>query len=135
MIDFLVKEDISDEDAILLLQHLFNLAKDEIVIYSLEGFENLTKKLPESCKCLGIKIPTKGDVCTLLQTYRVEIPFTVFLERLQSFCKKESITCYVSSNNFDDFYLITPNYEMVEVTQFFEEEADNWDEAYFVKKQ
>ena len=135
MIDFLVKEDISDEDARLLLQHLFNLAKDEIVIYSLEGFEKSTKKLPESCKCLGIKISMKGDVCTLLQTYRVEIPFTVFLERLQSFCKKESITCYVSSNNFDDFYLITPNYEMVEVTQFFEEETYNWDEAYFVKKQ
>lgn len=134
MIDFLVKEDISEKDANLLLQYVFNLAKDEIVIYSLESFENLAEKLSESCKCIGIKIPMKGDVCTLLQTYRIEIPFNVFLERIQSFCRKEFITCYVPSNNFNDFYLIAPNDEMVEVTQFFEEETDNWDEAYFVKK-
>lgn len=135
MIDFLVKEDISEKDANLLLQYVFNLVKDEIVIYSLESFESLAEKLSESCKCIGIKISMKGDVCTLLQTYRIEIPFTIFLERLQFFCNKKTITCYVPSNNFDDFYLITPNNEMVEVTQFFEEETYNWDETYFVKKE
>lgn len=135
MIDFFVKEAINDEDASLLLQHVFNLAKDEILIYSLESYNNLTEKLPESCKCLGIKIPMKGDVCIQLQTYLIEVPLSTFLERLQSFCTKESLTCYVPANNFDDFYSITPNNEMIEVTQFFEEEADNWDEAYFVKKQ
>lgn len=133
MIDFFMKEAISDNVASLLVQHVFNLKEKDVLVCSLKYLES--NRIEKLYQCLVIKIPMKGDVCTLLQTYRVEIPFTVFLERLQSFCRKESVTCYVPSNNFDDFYLITPNNEMVEVTQVFEEGADNCDEAYFVKKQ
>ena len=136
MIDFLVKEDISEKDASLLLQYVFNLAKDEIVIYSLESFENLTEKLPESCKCLGIKIPMRGDVCIQLQTYRIEIPSTVFLERLQTYCQKNFLTCYVISENvypysYYNYYKVTPDNEMIEVSELLKDDTEDDGEIYF----
>lgn len=55
MIDFFVKEAISDEEASLLLQQAFNLTEDKVVIWRLQDLENSTKKPSKSCECLGIK--------------------------------------------------------------------------------
>lgn len=99
MIDFFVKEAISDEETSLLLQQVFNLAEDRVVIWHLQDLENSTKKLPKSCECLKIKSLMESDACTLLQIHRVEVPLDIFLKRLKFFCKTNSITCYVPSAN------------------------------------
>lgn len=82
MIDFFVKEAISDEETSLLLQQASDLAKDKVVIWRLQDLENSTKKLPKSCECLVIKSLIEGDACTLLQIHRIEIPLNTFLIRL-----------------------------------------------------
>lgn len=43
MIDFFVKEAINDEEASLLLQQVFSLAENKVVILSLQEIENLGK--------------------------------------------------------------------------------------------
>ena len=85
MIDFFVKEAISDEDISLLLQQAFKLSEDKVVILNLQDIENLGKNLPKSCECFGVKSPIEGDAPTLLQIHRIDIPLIIFLKRLQSF--------------------------------------------------
>lgn len=130
MIDFFVKEAISDEETSVLLQQVFNLTEDRVVIWHLQDLENSTKKLPISCECLGIKSLMGGDACTLLQVYQIEISLDTFLTRLQSFCKINSITCYVPSENvyassYYNYYKITPDREMIEVSEWLKYDDDN----------
>jgi len=130
VIDFFVKEAISDEETSLLLQQVFNLTEDRVVIWHSQDLENLTKKLPKSCECLGIKSLMEGDACTLLQIHRAEVPLDIFLTRLQSFCKTNSITCYVPSENvyassYYNYYKITPDCEMMEVSEWLKDDEDN----------
>lgn len=135
MIDFFVKEAIDDEDASLLLQYVFNLAKKDIVICSWEYLEN--NDIAESCKCLAIKVLMEGgDASTLLQLWIIKIPLANFLEKLQSFCDKKSITCFVTSennypNSYYNYYKITPNCAMIEVSEWLKEDNEGNEQIYF----
>ena len=78
----------------------------------------------------------EDDDCILLQIHRTEIPLDTFLQRLQSFCKKESITCYVPSENiyassYYNYYKITPDREMIEVSEWLKDDDENNKQIYF----
>lgn len=132
MIDLFVKEAISDDEASLLLQYVFDLVEKKIVICSWDYLEN--NKVANSCECLAVKISITGDAQTLLQCYRIDIPLATFLERLQAYCKKKSVTCYVAANNFDDFYMITSQNEMIMVVERTDEESADNGEVYFMER-
>ncbi|WP_199506878.1 MULTISPECIES: hypothetical protein [unclassified Psychrobacter] len=139
MIDFFVKEAISDERASLLLQKTFGLPENKVTVLSLQEMEALENQLPKSCDCLGVKSLIEGDACTLLQIHRIDIPLDIFLERLQSFCKAESITCYVPSesvyaNSYYNYYEITPDCEMIEVSEWLKDDNEDNKQIYFHNK-
>lgn len=136
MIDFFVKQAISDEKASLLLQKVFSLSENKVLVLSLQEIETLGNKLPKICECLGVKSLVEGDACTLLQIHRIDIPLDIFLKRLQSFCKTESITCYVPSENiytssYYNYYKITPDCEMIEVSEWLKDDNENNKQIYF----
>lgn len=136
MIDFFVKEAISDEETSLLLQQAFNLKEEQVLVWRLQDLVNSTKKLSKSCDCLGIKSLMEDGACTLLQIYRVEVPLDIFLKRLQSFCKTNSITCYVPFENvyassYYNYYKITPDREMMEVSEWLKDDDDDNKRIYF----
>ena len=139
MMDFFIKEAISDEKAGLLLQKVFSLPKSKVTVLSLQELETLESQPPQLCECLGVKSSIEGDACTLLQIYRIEIPLDVFLKRLQSFCKTESITCYVPSesvyaSSYYNYYKITPDCEMIEVSEWLKDDNEDNEQIYFHSK-
>ena len=139
MIDFFVKEAISDEKVSLLLQQIFSLPENKVAVLSLQEIETVGNKLPKLCECLGVKSLIEGDACTLLQIHRIEIPLDIFLKRLQYFCKTESITCYVPSENiytgsYYNYYKIMPDCEMIEVSEWLKDDNENNQQIYFHNK-
>ena len=139
MIDFFVKQAISDEKASLLLQKVFSLPENKVAVLSLQEIGTLGNQLPKLCECLGVKSLIEGDACMLLQIYRIKIPLDIFLKRLQSFCKTESITCYVPSekvyaSSYYNYYKITPDCEMIEVSEWLKDDNEDNKQIYFHNK-
>lgn len=113
MIDFYIKEALDDHNISFLLQRSLDLEEDDIFICSNEYLENCI--ISKSYACLCVKSIFNGDVSILLELHRVKFNVDIFLRKLQCFCKDKEITCYVPSNDFDNYYVITPNRKIFEV--------------------
>lgn len=123
MIDFYSKNKYDLIQAKYLMKDVFGLNEEEIFVCQLCELGEVL--IGNDIKCLCVISDVYGSVKSLFQIYRMDINFSLFLDKLKFFSKYYNDTFFVPNDNFNRYYKISADTKLQEVILNEQESSDD----------